>query len=160
MWKLQEILNKDWEKIGIVVISAGGKNNVDRPTVVFKGLNIPTYFIFDGDADCSADDIKKKNHRYLRLADVKKIEDFPCTQVHDNWAVFDINLDNTIKSAIGEDNYSKFGQKVAKELGYSKVKDVCKNIEGAALLIETIYQEGHRVEVLEEIVEKITKLCN
>ena len=54
LWQLQELMEKDWEKSGIVVISACGKNNIDRPTVIFNGLNIPTYFIFDGDAHCSA----------------------------------------------------------------------------------------------------------
>ncbi|HRN71423.1 MAG TPA: AAA family ATPase, partial [Candidatus Woesebacteria bacterium] len=49
-WKLQEILKSKWEEKGIVVIPANGKNNIDRPVIIFRGMSIPTYFIFDGDA--------------------------------------------------------------------------------------------------------------
>ena len=49
LWKLQEVMSKDWARLGIVIVPAGGKNNLDRPTLIFRGLSIPTYFIFDAD---------------------------------------------------------------------------------------------------------------
>jgi len=162
LWKLQEIMGKDWEKAGVAVIAAGGKNNIDRPVVVFKGLSIPTYFIFDGDSNHAnrpnASDIKNKNRKYLRLAGVNVV-DFPETQVHDYWAVFKVNLEHEIKNAVGDDTYNDIIQRVASEYGYDRPKDVCKNLEGSARIIEVIYEEGHTLPVIEDVVNKISALC-
>jgi predicted ATP-dependent endonuclease of OLD family len=162
LWKLQEILKKEWSKLGIVVVPAGGKNNLDRPVVVFKGLEIPTYFIFDADAQLigKADgeqEAKKRNHRYLRLANAQ-IEDFPNSHVYNNWAVFKENLEGEFKEALGKDIFCAFQKQVASELGYDDLERACKNIEGASRLIEIIYERDHRIPVLEDIIERITRL--
>ncbi len=75
LWKLQEIMKKNWSRLGIVIVPAGGKNNIDRPVVIFQGLSIPTYFIFDADSHLKGKgekekDARNRNHRYLRLASV------------------------------------------------------------------------------------------
>ena len=162
LWKLQEILKKEWFKLGIVVVPAGGKNNLDRPIVVFRGLGIPTYFIFDADASLMGkgkdeEEAKKRNHRYLRLANAP-VEDFPNTQVNDTWAVFKIDLENEIKEALGQEIFQELRREIALELGYSDTDRACKNIEGASRLIELIYIRGYRIRKLEEIIEKITSL--
>jgi hypothetical protein len=138
LWKLQEILGKNWPKSGIVIVPAGGKNNIDRPAVIFKGLKIPTYFIFDADAQLigrgdSEKEAVKRNHRYLRLAN-EKLEDFPSSRVSDSWAVFGANLEGEIESALGDTIYHDIQKAVAAELGYDDCEKACKNIEGAALL--------------------------
>ena len=163
LWKLQEIMAKDWSQLGIVVVPAGGKNNIDRPTLVFRGLSIPTYFIFDADSrskgkgNSEEDDAIKRNRKYLCLADVPP-EDFPKTQVHDNWAVFGDNPEKELEVALTGKLFQIIRSQVASELGYPKAADAIKNIEGAARFIELAYQEGNRIPVLEEIVEKITQL--
>ena len=164
LWKLQEIMKKNWSQLGIAIVPAGGKNNIDRPTVIFKGLSIPTYFIFDGDHQVFGKDKNKEektkdiNHRCLRLAGVNP-EDFPENQVHDTWAVFKETIECVIKEALGEDIFNRLCNKVAMELGYDDPKRVNKNIEGATDFIELIYQEKHRVPILEKIVEHITLLA-
>ena len=104
LWKLQEIIKKNWSQLGIVIVPAGGKNNIDRPTVIFRGLSIPTYFIFDADSHLvgkgkKEEEAKGRNHRCLRLAGASIEEDFPDTQVHETWAVFKNNLEGIIKEA-------------------------------------------------------------
>jgi len=162
LWKLQEVLGKNWPKLGIVVVPAGGKNNIDRPVVIFRGLGIPTYFIFDGDAQLKGkpdggQEAKKRNHRYLRLANAKE-EDFPNTCIMDSWSVFQENIEGEIRAALGKDIYGEIQKKVALELGYDDCERACKNIEGASRLIELIYERGHRIPVLEDIIERITRL--
>ena len=70
LWKLQEMKNKNWSKLGISIVPAGGKNNIDRPIVIFRGLKIPTYFIFDGDGQFKGKKEEKeaveRNHCYYR----------------------------------------------------------------------------------------------
>lgn len=164
LWKLQEIMKKNWSRLGIVIVPAGGKNNIDRPVVIFQGLSIPTYFIFDADSHLISKgekekDARNRNHRYLRLASVP-IEDFPDTQVHKTWAVFKDTLEGIFKKELGDKTFLFIQKEVASELGYDEMNRVNKNIEGAARFIELIYEKRYRIPTLEEIIEKITRLRN
>ena len=164
LWKLQEIMKKNWSRLGIVIVPAGGKNNIDRPVVIFQGLSIPTYFIFDADSHLKGKgekekDARNRNHRYLRLASVP-IEDFPDTQVHKTWAVFKDTLEGILKKELGDKTFLFIQKEVASELGYDEMNRVNKNIEGAARFIELIYEKRYQIPTLEEIIEKITRLRN
>lgn len=163
LWKLQEIMSKKWSQLGITVVPAGGKNNIDRPAVIFRGLSIPTYFIFDADTrykgkgDKDEKNTINRNRRYLCLANVPP-EDFPDTQVHEGWAVFSDNLESELGLALGEDSFQAIRDQVALELGYAEAARSTKNIEGAARFIEIAYKKGKRVPVLEDIIEMVTRL--
>ena len=163
LWKLQEIMQKNWPQRGIAVVPAGGKNNIDRPVVIFRGLSIPTYFIFDVDAHLigkdGENDAKDRNYRYLRLAGAPT-EDFPDTQIHETWAVINKNLEKLLEEELGTEIFQSIRGNVASELGYEKPKDVCKNIEGITRLIELAYEGGHTIPTLEKIVEMVTQLCS
>jgi predicted ATP-dependent endonuclease of OLD family len=164
LWKLQEIMRKDWPQLGIVAVPAGGKNNIDRPTVIFRGLSIPTYFIFDADSHLigkgkKEEEARNRNYRYLRLAGAST-EDFPETQAHETWAVFKENLEGIFKETLGNMTFQAIQQEVASELGYDDSKRVSKNIEGAARVIELIYEKKYQIPILEEIIEKVTQLCS
>lgn len=164
LWKLQEIMKKNWPRLGIVIVPAGGKNNIDRPVVIFQGFSIPTYFIFDADSHLIGKgkvekDAKNRNHQYLRLAGVP-IEDFPDTQVHQTWAVFNDTLEGILKEELDDDTFLLTQKEVASELGYDEISRVNKNIEGATRFIELIYEKRYRIPTLEAIIEKITRLRN
>lgn len=161
LWKLQEIMNKNWSGLGIAVVPAGGKNNIDRPTVIFRGLSIPTYFIFDADSHLigkkGEKDAKERNHRYLRLAGAPT-EDFPDTQVHETWAVIKKNLEKLLEEELDSKIFQSLRAIVASELGYDDVARVNKNIDGITRLIELAYEQGHKIPTLEKIVEMVTQL--
>ena len=162
-WKLQEILKKNWAQKGIVICPAGGKTKMDRAIVIFRGLSIPTYFLFDGDNNKigKSDEQKTKeiNHRFLRLAGVE-VEDFPDTQIHETWAIFEDKLEKTIKEELGETNYNGILTIIKEKLGYDDPKDVLKNIEGSSMFIELLYEKGYNLSTLEQIVEKVTELAS
>jgi len=162
LWKLQEIMKKDWPKLGIAIVPAGGKNNIDRPVVIFRGFSIPVYFIFDADSCLigkgqDETEAKNRNHRYLRLAG-GTISDFPDTGVNKTWAVFNNNLETVFKEALGEAEFKTIQNEIATELGYDNPERASKNIEGAACLIERIYERKKKIPILEQIIEKITEL--
>jgi predicted ATP-dependent endonuclease of OLD family len=162
LWKIQELLNLKWEEKCIVIVPANGKNNIDRPVVIFKGLGIPTYFIFDGDVKYANDTEKKngiisKNHRYLRLANVT-VTDFPETRVVDNYAVFNDNIEKTIEEIIGIDVFNRIRRKVADDLGYEKPSQALKNLVGSSYFVELLYKESIKIELLENIARKITEI--
>ncbi len=163
LWKMQELLGMKWDEKGIVIVPAGGKNNIDRPVVVFRGLKIPVYFVFDADAHHQGRKAKlnaiARNHRYQRMAGVVPV-DFPETQVHDTWAVFNYELERTLMKELNDDVFMRIRDKVATELGYDEPSRVMKNIEGSSRFIEYAYELGNSIPTLEDIIRKITQLSN
>jgi len=87
-----------------------------------------------------------------------QIEDFPDTQVNESWAVFKENLEAIFKESLGSEAMRGIQREVAAELGYDDCERACRNIEGASRFIELVYEKGYKIEILENIIEKITKL--
>lgn len=163
LWKLQYLLGKNWAELGIVVVPTSGKNNIDRPVVIFRGLGIPTYFIFDGDsrfqgkANKDEKEARTRNARYLKLASAS-VSDFPKTTVEKTWAVFNNNLEGIFEESLGKDDFFRFREEVASELGYDQPAYACKNIEGVARLVEIAHERNLKIRILEKIVESISAL--
>jgi hypothetical protein len=160
IWALQELLNKNWDARGIAVIPAEGKNNIDRPVVVFSGLGVPTYFVFDGDSRHAGRkkeaDAIRSNGVLLRLAGTD-LEGFPDTQVNATWAIFSDEMETELMS-VGDDVFFKIRDEVAEELGYDRPSTLLKNPHAASCFIKRMYALGHRIPVLEDIVENVTNL--
>lgn len=160
LWAMQEVLDKKWDGLGIVVVPAGGKNNIDRPVVVFSGLGIPHYFVFDGDSRYSGNDKEedaiRSNGILLNLADAE-IEDFPKTQSQKNFAVFSDELEAEIKN-VNEEKFITIRDLVANEIGHDRPSTLLKNPHAAALFLKRFYDEGHRVPILEDIVNIVTDI--
>ena len=161
LWTLQEIMKKSWSQRGIVIVPVSGKNNLDRPTIIFRGFSIPTYLIFDGDIKHKGNSSNEKNtilsnRKYLRLCSATE-EDFPETYVGKNWAVFKDNVESDIKSSLGDKKFNAIREKVASELGL-KQSHVLKNVEGASLFTKYAYMDGCKFPTLEKIVDNITQL--
>lgn len=157
--KLQAIQGAEWEERGIVVISVGGKQNLDRPAIIFGGLAIPTYIVFDGDRSHQGKDEEKAtkaaNRVCLRLVGEEE-EDFPEMRVGANWAVLQDNPETLLTGELGEDNLSELLGEVAGEFGYRHGKDSLKNPAVAAGVIGRAYERGSSVPTLESIVDAIT----
>ena len=75
-----------------MVIPVEGKGKIDKPVVVFRGLQIPTYFIFDGDGQYKGTkkekDVSQQNINLMRLAGDPSPQAFPGLTVKDSWACF------------------------------------------------------------------------
>jgi len=85
-------------------------------------------------------------------------EDFPSTQVHNTWACFKDKIESYIEMQLTGSIFNSYRDEMAKELGYDKPSNVLKNIEGADKFIRKIYSEGKKLQLLEDIVDNITKL--
>jgi len=160
LWAMQEIQEKQWDGHGIAVVPAGGKNNIDRPVVVFSGLGIPVYFVFDGDNRHAGKDKERdairSNSLLLTLAGTK-VENFPETQAQETFAVFSDELETEIKM-LDEEIFNVIRDRVANEIGHDRPSTLLKNPHAAALFLKRLYGDGHRVPILEDIVQRITNL--
>lgn len=163
LWSLQQIMGKNWDRLGIVIVPAEGKTKIDRPVVVFQGLEIPTYYIFDADDRHKGKGNKDEsssiatNALLQRLAGVPAV-DFPATQVNKEWAVFADDAEAEVRAAIGQDYYEKTRALIADDLGYGEPSKALKNPEAAARLIRRAYEDKLKVPVFEQIVNAVTAL--
>ena len=143
--KLQDILGKNWLSKGIAVIPITGKNKLDRPTLIFQGLDIPTYVLFDGDKQNKGKDNEKstiKTNQLLTKLLSGNGEDFPETQVQPTWAVFEENIETEFKSVLGQEEYNKYRQQIADEFSIPKLSQITKNLHCSSCFIEAIYDDG------------------
>lgn len=147
LWKLQEIMGKEWNKKAISLLPAGGKSQLLKAAIVFKGLNIPTYMIFDLDA---AD---PTTERVLRFLD--QPPEYPTEFIHDTWACHEINLEDTLLSCLGEDDYRRLWIEVGTDFECNP-KTIRKNEEATSKLTEICYEVGLKLETFENIVEAIS----
>lgn len=160
LWAMQEILDKKWDGLGIVVVPAGGKNNIDRPMVIFSGLGIPNYFVFDGDSRHAGSKKEgntiKSNAILLKLAGAQ-VEDFPTTQSNQTFTVFSDELETEIKNVLKEE-FTTISDQVASEFGYNRPSTLLKNPHAATLFLKRVYDAGHHIKILEDIIGQATNL--
>lgn len=157
----QDVLGLRWDEKGIVVVPALGKRSIDRPVVVFRGFKIPTFFVFDGDADCAAGsraETADNNRLLLRLAGTAEV-DFPVTQVNRDWAVFENDLEHELLRE-DETYYHAERGRLASEYGFGKPSQAAKNAEIVALFVRRAHLAGKLPRVIENLVTAITNLAN
>jgi len=151
LWKIQEIMGKDWNKKAIALIPAGGKSQLLKAAVVFQGLGIPVYLIFDLDID---DPTTKRVLRFLGQP-----SEYPKEFIHETWACHEFNLEETLKKCLGEDNYNKLWAKVGKDFECNP-KRIRKNEEAIGKFTEIAYEVGIRLDYFECMVEAISNYYN
>ena len=150
------VLGYDFSSMGISVISCNGKSSIDRPALIFKSLGIPTYIVWDGDKG-STDAKSSENHTMLRLVD-ESVEDFPQTQVKQNFACFEINLETTIKNEIGSSEFDNLLELSQSLFGFPRKNQALKNPFIISDVLSKAKANGHISASLEEIVNQIVKL--
>lgn len=149
----------DLETLGISVIPCMGKNNLDRPTAIFRAIGIPVYTIWD--SDCEKGDAQQQsnnrasNHRLLRLCG-EAIEDWP-ERICDCFACFKMDIGKTLRSEIGEERFDRLLKPWIERFAYEKA-DCVKN----PLIIQAILQEAQSEDAssptLISVVKNILKL--
>lgn len=146
-------LNYDFEGLGISVIPCNSKNSLDRPYVVFTGLKIPTYVVWDGDKGATSPrpDV---NRCLLRLVRGEE-QDWPSSCVTNSYAVFERDLTSTSREEIGADAYDEQVAAVIAEYGMSTKKDAFKSVTVIDALVRRVRDLGLRSVTLEALVNAI-----
>lgn len=120
-------LGLNFESAGIAVLPVVGKNNIDRPLLIFRELGIPTYPIWDCDRAGDAE----ANLRLLRAADPEA--DYKTAQlatiVHARYAHFQENLEVCLKHELGKALYDEALGSACKEFEAEAGRDAQKNPE-------------------------------
>ena len=156
-----DVLKKDWMSQGVAIVPAGGKTKIDRAAVVFKGLGIPTYVVFDGDIRHKGGPNEQKevnaNRLLLRLCDATEV-DFPSDCAEVQHACFEDDFENYCKNTIGSTKYEALREAAAKAHGYNRPSDGVKNFDVVADLVSMIYDNRYRLQLLEDIIEQVDRM--
>jgi len=148
-------LGHDLESMGISVVPCMGKNNLDRPTTIFRNLQIPVYVIWD--SDYGKNDAKPQdNHRLLRLFN-QPIEDWP-EKVTDRFACFKRDLKETLRREIGRKLFDSILDTICERLCIGKKKYAIKYPQIIQEIIKEAKSHGKSSDTLEKIISQIIAL--
>lgn len=143
------------EAEGFSVIPCMGKNNLDRPAVIFRKLSIPTYVIWDGDE--GGKDAEPKDNRHLLRLLGQPEADWPA-MVGDRFACFKKDLETTLREEIAGEVFDRILQSIQNELGISTKDQALKNPVVIQKVVGAARAEGRFSATIESIVRKILAL--
>ncbi|MFC5066953.1 ATP-dependent nuclease [Flaviflagellibacter deserti] len=141
---------------GISIIAMSGKTTIDKPFLIFSQLGIPTYAVFDNDANKSG----RKQHRdsnvlLQRLGGVQEPEDFP-EGVFDRFAVIPGDLERYLSTVLGNAHDELMGGVCEEfELGYDDLRKTPQAV--SALLVSATARNFH-FQHLTDIIEAVDRL--
>jgi len=156
-------IGRDLEGSGVAIIPSMGKNNLDRLHLIFNGLGISTYLVFDGDAQRAGHKEDSKvhettNRRLQSLLGIENPTSFPYTMVNKKYAVFQTELDRVVINALGQQLYIKTMQDFKRSYGYNTAKDCKKSPAFTEVLLKKAAEKGILVKELCDIVNKVESL--
>lgn len=147
-------MNFDFDAEGIAVIPCSGKDNLDRPLIIFRSLDIPSYVVWDGDRG-KGGATPASNLRLLRILKKEEVE-WP-HHVDEISACFDITLDETLKGEI-EGQVFKESLHEAQELFGLSGTAARKNALVIQRLVERSISQNAGSKTLMSIVRNIMEL--
>lgn len=146
---------------GIVIANAGGKNNIDRLSIIFRELKIPFYIIIDND---QADNSKRAEDRIAAnklLQQISGVTIADCVDwpegVHKNYCAWDGNIEKYIKSVVGTDAYDAVRNSCATEFGIS-AKDCEKSPTVATEMMKRLLMQSYNFQKLDALISAIDDL--
>ncbi|HRT69846.1 MAG TPA: ATP-dependent endonuclease [Acidobacteriota bacterium] len=145
----------NFDSEGISVIPCLGKNNLDRPLVIFRHLDIPVYVIWDSDYGESGAN-PEDNRKLLRILGETE-EDWPCA-VKDSHACFKTELETTLEEEIGKELFDRLIEEAKGQYGITKKKDALKNPVVLQYVVEKASFDGKTSTTLSDIVSRITAM--
>jgi putative ATP-dependent endonuclease of the OLD family len=149
------------ESAGIAVLSAEGKNNIDRPLAVFRELGIPAYPVWDCDRG-SNKHAPAKDAAILRICspEAGEIEALDGTQVGNDHTYFDVNLEHCLKAEISEELFNECLQEVCEPLGLAPGGDAQKIPEVMYQMLVRAQEQGAVPTTLIDTINSIHAFVN
>ncbi len=148
----------DFRRLGCHIVPACGKSELIQPIAVAKGLQIPTFVVFDADGhkpDTSGSRKKheKDNITILRLRGTPKPNPFPpATYWGTDTVMWNSEIGKVVQDEIGEDSWTKLDETVRKKYDLHGVGGLNKN----SLFIGYLLTEGWEAKIQSA---SLCKLC-
>lgn len=147
----------DLDALDIAVIPCGGKNNLDRPALIFKMLDIPTYVIWDSDKNLPPEKAMPKTNRNLLKLFGANEEDFP-HKIEATYACFGDKLETTLNDELGHVTVATAVSEIVAEFHGVHEQDCLKRPMLFTKLLEKAALKGHFCKSLNLVLDKIFEL--
>lgn len=150
------LMGRSFESSGIALLSAEGKENLDRPLVIFRSLGIPTYVIWDCD-EGTGNTKPKTDLALVRLCRPGKdgLQQPAGSTVEDCFAHFGVNLEKTLREEIGEDLHAECLKEACEPFGITPSKDTQKIPEVVYQMLLAAKAKGADFPTLKAMVRAI-----
>lgn len=151
--------SEEFRRIGCHVVTTQGKSELLRPVVIAKHMKIPTYLVFDSDADKqdrSGSRVRheKDNIALLKLADVLEPEAFPNETFWGNGVtMWQSDIGAIVQSEIGQSDWTEFGEQASRRFG--QVGGLKKNTLHIGTVLSIAWEAGKRSESLIRLCDEI-----
>lgn len=155
----------DYEALGLAILVANGKNNLDKALVIFRQLQIPVFVLFDGDFDkqqkalgskaskAKGSSEAKANRALLRLLG-EPVTDSPETTITPTCAYFKTSFDKVVISELGCTFQDEFESSCA-HFGYEDIAKARKVPEVFMQTLRALSEKGIESRLLEEILQAL-----
>jgi hypothetical protein len=150
------LMGRSFEAAGIALLSAEGKENLDRPLVIFRSLGIPTYVVWD--CDEGTKDAKPQTDLALaRLCrpDAQDVAHPSGTRVEDCYAHFAVTLERTLKDEVGAARHAACLAAACEPFGITPSKDSQKIPEVVYRMMTAARDDGVEFGTLTAMIEAI-----
>lgn len=157
-------LSDEFRRLGCHIVPANGKSELHRPLVICNHMKIPTYLIFDSDADKpdrngSQAKHEKDNKSLLKLVGGDDGTPFPPDTVWGTgYTIWHSDIGTVVKNEIGADDWINYRNQ-ADQL-YGQVGDLKKNSLHIGASLAFAWDNGKRSASLEALCSKILELDN
>lgn len=148
---------RDFRKHGCHFVVAEGKRNLSRPLAIARGLDLPTFVVFDGDGNNSSERVahERDNACILRLCDHGSTPAWPDTTFFgDNLVMWATTIGQEVMSDFGTDTWDEVEKCVRSEHGLT-IGIRRKNSTLIAGTVEALWNQGFRSEMLEKACSQL-----
>ena len=152
-------LSEEFRRLGCHIVPANGKSELLRLLVLSNHMKIPTYLIFDSDADKQNAYHETDNKSLLKLVGGDNNTPFPPDTVWGKgYTVWHSDIGAVVKDEIGADDWISY-QNQADQL-YGQVGNLKKNSLHIGASLAFAWENGKRSTSLEKLCSKILELDN
>ena len=152
--ELARQIGYDFDALGIAVVPCDGKNNIDRPYLILRHLEIGVYVIWDGDS--GARNAKAEDNRYMLRVLRQPEEEWP-DAIEDTFACFKTDLETTMKDDVGHELFDEVRAAANQQFGISNAQGT-KSPAVYRAIVRSLKERGTAVSSLEKIVTNISQL--
>lgn len=155
---------EDYRRLGCHIVPTNGKSEMLKPLVLAKKMRIPTYIVFDSDAD-KADSNgsrakhEKDNRALLTLLSSLGVDPMPATTVHgDGFTMWQSDIGTIIESEIGGQDWALYRNEADKLYGHAG--GLRKNSLHIGASLAFAWDDGKRSDSLERLCVNILNATN
>ena len=154
----------EFRRLGCHIVRSNGKSELLQPLVIAKHMRIPTYVMFDADADTPDQNDRrawheKDNRSLLTLLDAKTEDPMPKATVWgENFTMWHSDIGSIVEEDIGKQDLISFRQEADQR--YGQTGNLHKNVLHIGATLAFAWDAGKRSQNLERVCLRILNARN